>query len=320
MRSSFSVWLERKLDEDPNIYFLTADLGFGVFDHLMRKYPDRCINIGVAEQNMMLIAGGLASQGKKVFVYSIGSFALMRGFEMLRSGLAYNSLGIFVLANGGGFSYGPLGYTHHMLEDLALVSALRNAKYISASTVSVWVSQLDEFLKYPRLTFARLDHLDVGRTNVSNIPRLVTADSEKSVWLEHGPHQPPLHIKHRILVLSLGTIDRKGERIAEKLRGLGAFVSHYSLQYFSEFDVPSIQWEGVDLLVTLEEHNMACGLGERVNSVLFKRLHSGLPTLNLAVRDIDVSIFGSRDFLIDQFIGSDELCVRQIKELLSWSV
>ena len=86
---------------------ITADLGL-VFLMTLKKYPNNFLNVGVAEQNMINIASGLALEGYKVFTYSIGNFSFMRNLEQIRINPAYHNLDVNILCNGGGFAYGPL--------------------------------------------------------------------------------------------------------------------------------------------------------------------------------------------------------------------
>jgi transketolase len=126
MRTAFIESLIECAEENKNIWLLTADLGFSVLEAFKDKFPDRFINIGVAEQNMTGIAAGLALSGKKVFTYSIANFPTLRCLEQIRNDVCYHNLNVNIVAVGGGLSYGTLGYTHHGIEDLAIMRALPN--------------------------------------------------------------------------------------------------------------------------------------------------------------------------------------------------
>lgn len=118
MRDAFlkSIFLLAKRDSD--VMLLTADLGYGVFEEFEEEFPGQYLNVGVAEQNMMGVATGLALEGKKVFTYSIGNFPTLRCLEQIRNDACYHELNINIVASGGGFSYGGLGMSHHATEDL----------------------------------------------------------------------------------------------------------------------------------------------------------------------------------------------------------
>ncbi len=126
MRNSFINWLCEKASADERIVFLTADLGYSVVEPFAKKYPNRFFNIGVAEQNMVGVAAGLASEGLRPYTYSIGVFSTFRCAEQLRNDIDYHNLPVCTSTVGCGLAYGPLGYSHHAIQDLALMRSLPN--------------------------------------------------------------------------------------------------------------------------------------------------------------------------------------------------
>src|ERR1039457_1496585 len=100
---------------------ITGDLGFGVFGPFAKRFPRQYLNAGVAEQNMTGVAAGMALEGRIVFTYSIGNFPTLRCLEQIRNDVCYHNANVKVVAVGGGFSYGPLGISHHATEDLAIL-------------------------------------------------------------------------------------------------------------------------------------------------------------------------------------------------------
>ena len=108
----------------PDVFFLTGDLGFMALEEVKSTLGTRFVNTGVAEQNMVGIAAGLAREGHKVFAYSIAPFCYARPFEQIRNDICMANLPICLIGNGGGYAYGAMGPTHHALEDCAAMSAL----------------------------------------------------------------------------------------------------------------------------------------------------------------------------------------------------
>jgi transketolase len=107
--------------EDPRILLLTGDLGYQALDPFTERFRERFFNVGVAEQNMVGLATGLAESGYLPFVYSIATFASMRAYEFIRNGPVLHGLPVRILGVGGGFEYGPAGPSHHGLEDIGLM-------------------------------------------------------------------------------------------------------------------------------------------------------------------------------------------------------
>ena len=126
MRNAFVKELINLALNDKDVFLLVGDLGFGAVEGFENKFPDRFINMGICEQNMISVASGMAFEGKKVFVYSIGNFSSLRCLEQIRNDCAYHEANVKIVCVGGGFVYGSLGMSHHATEDLALLRALPN--------------------------------------------------------------------------------------------------------------------------------------------------------------------------------------------------
>lgn len=126
MRTAFIEELIKAARENEKVFLIVGDLGYGVVEAFANEFPDRFINAGVAEQNMMGMAAGIASEGFHVFVYSIANFPTFRCAEQIRNDVAYHNLSVTVVSVGGGLSYGALGYSHHAIQDYGLVRMMPN--------------------------------------------------------------------------------------------------------------------------------------------------------------------------------------------------
>jgi transketolase len=134
MRDMFFNALTKHAQKNKNIILLVADIGFKIVDNFKSTNPKQFFNVGIAEQNMAGIATGLALSGKKVFCYSIANFTTLRSIEHIRNGACYHNLDIKFVSGGSGYSYGSLGYTHHAIEDLAIMRSLPNMTVFSPSS------------------------------------------------------------------------------------------------------------------------------------------------------------------------------------------
>jgi transketolase len=121
MRSAFATRLLDIAAADERVMLLTGDLGFAVLEPFAERFPDRFLNVGVAEQNMIGVATGLAEAGYTPYVYSIATFASMRGYEFIRNGPILHELPVRVVGVGGGMDYGHNGVTHYALEDAGIM-------------------------------------------------------------------------------------------------------------------------------------------------------------------------------------------------------
>jgi transketolase len=121
MRAEFVETLVEAAEHDERILLLTGDLGYAALEPFIERFPERFFNVGVAEQNMVGLATGLAEAGFTPFVYSIATFASMRPYEFIRNGAVLHELPVRIVGMGGGLDYGPNGMTHYALEDVALM-------------------------------------------------------------------------------------------------------------------------------------------------------------------------------------------------------
>jgi transketolase len=124
VRTAFIKTLCELAGRDDRIWLLCGDLGYSVLEKFSSCFPGRFLNVGVAEQNMTGIAAGLALSGKIVFTYSIANFPVIRCLEQIRNDVCYHQANVKIVAVGGGLAYGPQGYTHHGVEDLAVMRVL----------------------------------------------------------------------------------------------------------------------------------------------------------------------------------------------------
>lgn len=126
MRNAFIQELVTLARQHPQIALIVGDLGYSVIEPFADEFPDRFVNAGVAEQNMTGLAAGMASEGYHVFTYSIANFPTFRCAEQIRNDIAYHKLPVTVVSVGGGLAYGSLGYSHHAVQDYALIRTLPN--------------------------------------------------------------------------------------------------------------------------------------------------------------------------------------------------
>lgn len=133
MRKEFSTYIEKIATQHNDIVFITGDLGYNALENLAAAMGNRFINAGVAEQNMIGVAAGMAYKGYRVICYSIAPFVVYRCLEQVRNDVCFHNLPVFIVGNGGGYGYGIMGSSHHCIEDIACLSGLPNMKcYIPA--------------------------------------------------------------------------------------------------------------------------------------------------------------------------------------------
>ena len=156
MRNAFIEELVLLAEQYDHIALVVGDLGYSVIEPFADRFPDRFINAGVAEQNMTGLAAGMASEGYHVFTYSIANFPTFRCAEQVRNDVDYQNLSVTIVSVGGGLGYGPLGYSHHAVQDYALMRVMPNMLIASPGDPYETRACLRYLVKNPQPSYLRL--------------------------------------------------------------------------------------------------------------------------------------------------------------------
>ena len=259
MRDHFISSLTEIVENNKNIVLITGDLGFGVLDNFIKKYPKQFINAGVAEQNMTGIASGLGMDGKVVFTYSIGNFNTLRCLEQIRNDACYHNSNVNIISVGGGFSYGALGYSHHATEDIAIMRSLPNLRVFSPC--DFWEVQeiTKKVVELGGVNYIRIDKSSAGYTNRPNEEFTVG----KARVLTEGKD---------ITIIATGGIVELALEAQKKLLEFDVSCKVVSMHTIKPIDKEMI----IDVskntggIITLEEHSLIGGLGGAVSEVLMQ--------------------------------------------------
>lgn len=306
MRNSIVNAIHARAKQDPNIVFLTADLGYSVIDDLQAELPDQCINVGIAEQNMIGVAAGLALSGKKVFVYSIIPFATMRCFEQIRVDLCYQNLDVTIIGIGGGLAYGTHGATHHSIEDVALMRSLPNMKVIAPADPYEAVQLIEQVLDTAGPTYVRL--------NRGGEPRLFDDEAQYGD-IEIGKVHT-LQEGASATIFVCGDLSHTAMNAAKQLEDDGISTKVVSVHTIKPLDTMQIQRIAREsgVVVTLEEHNVIGGLGSAVSEVIAEA-NIDVKFKRLGVQDMYLGVIGKQDFLREKCEICVDSVVRDIKSL-----
>jgi transketolase len=178
MRNAFIEELVQAASINDKIALVVGDLGYGVVEPFAKQFPKRFFNAGVAEQNMMGLSAGLASEGFHVFVYSIANFPTLRCAEQIRNDVDYHQLAVTIVAVGGGLAYGNLGYSHHAVQDYALMRTMPNMLIAAPGDPMEVRACMRYLLKNPQPSYLRL-----GKAGEANLHEHVP-DTLPGKWLK----------------------------------------------------------------------------------------------------------------------------------------
>lgn len=306
MRNAFIQQLMQLAACDPRVTLMTADLGFGVLDEFAQRFPRQYLNVGVAEQNMMGLATGLALEGRIIFTYSIANFPTLRCLEQLRNDACYHGVNINVVAIGGGFSYGALGFSHHATEDLSILRALAHITITAPGDLWEAAEATRALAGTPGVGYLRLD---------------------KSA--AHPTHQPGERFqlgKARMLrdgsdctLISTGGILGAVVGAADQLKASGVFCRIISMHTVKPLDEETVVRAAQETggIITVEEHTIDGGLGGAVAETCLDR--GGIPTLfyRAGLRNEMATMAGDQEFLRKQYGLDAAALARTVRQCLA---
>jgi transketolase len=250
MRAHLFAALAEAAARQPPIWFLTGDLGFGQVDSLREALGPRYLNVGVAEQNLISVASGLALAGQRVVTYSIGPFGLLRAADQLRSGIVAHNLDVTVVCGGGGLSYGTLGFSHFALEDIALARAL--GVTVLTPTTQAELVHITELVLYG----AGPQYLRLERECCEGPIISLSDDNERR------------HL--RPMVVGYGAVMAEAVTAKERLRERGIDIDLLSVPVIDEFTSERLTQAiaAAPFVVTVEEHARHGGIGSLVADLI----------------------------------------------------
>jgi transketolase len=257
MRTTFIETLVELAGRDPRVHLLTADLGYSVLEKFQKAFPERYTNVGVAEQNMIGIAAGMAMCGKVVFVYSIANFPTLRCYEQVRVDVCYHQANVKVVAVGGGLAYGAQGYTHHGVEDLAVMRALPGMTVVAPGDPVETKLCTAAITEHPGPAYLRLGKASEPVVHTTT-PRF---ELGRAIRLRQGSEAT---------LISTGAMLQECVKTAEELARRGRSVGVVSMPTLKPLDggaiVEAARQSGA--IVAVEEHSVTGGLGSAVADVL----------------------------------------------------
>ena len=257
MRTTFINALLEEAEKNPNIWLLNADLGFSVLEPFAERFPERYMNVGVSEQNMVGVAAGLAATGAKVFVYSIANFPTQRCLEQIRVDVCYHDLDVVVVAVGGGFAYGSQGYTHHAIEDLSVMRSLPGMRVAAPGDPVETRALVRTFCGESGPGYLRLGRNGEAAQHSADLAIPLCEPIEMSEGSD-------------VILFSTGGILENAIVAGAKLNEKGISTQVVSVPVIKPVpeDFIRAQAAGARLVVTVEEHSLIGGLRDVVAPIL----------------------------------------------------
>ncbi|MBF0386289.1 MAG: 1-deoxy-D-xylulose-5-phosphate synthase [Candidatus Omnitrophica bacterium] len=304
MRDSFIKTLIDLAHKDKRIVLLTADLGYTVLESFRDVFPGRFFNVGVAEQNMVGVATGMAMQGLIPFVYSIGNFAAFRPFEFIRNGPAGHGLPVRIIGVGAGVDYGTAGKSHWTLEDVGVLRNLLGLHIVVPADLFQAQSALKKTWDLPGPVYYR-----IGKGDKSALIPEGSFDLGRINVLARGED---------VLFVSMGSAVKEVVNAVELLRKDGISCGVAAVSSFNPFpnaDLVRVMGK-VRWVVTVEDHVVNTGLGGAVAQAMVCGL-SKARLLSLGVTSADLPKSGSKKYLYEQMGLSSNKIASAVRQILN---
>ncbi|KAF6245762.1 transketolase C-terminal domain-containing protein [Nitrosopumilus sp. b2] len=257
MRTAFVNTLKELARKDERVFLVTADMGFSVFEDFREEFPDRFLNTGIAEQNTIGIAAGLAMSGKIVYVYSIIPFVTMRCFEQIRLDLAYNNTNVKLVGVGAGFTYGSMGSSHHSIEDISIMRSIPNMTVLCPGDPFETEELIKRSYEIPGPAYIRLG---------KNGEPIIHENRNK---IEIGKPITITEGNDLILITTSNTLEL-GKSWVDEWKKEGIKVNLISMPTIKPIDQKEIR-KIIDRdipIITLEEHSIIGGLGSTIAEII----------------------------------------------------
>jgi len=289
MRTIFVSTLCELAKADKRIWLLTGDLGYNVLEEFEKSFPERYVNVGIAEQNMIGIASGLALSGKIVFVYSVVNFATIRCLEQIKNDVCYSNLNVKIVTVGAGFAYGCYGYSHHGVEDIAVMRSLPNIKIIAPENKPQTELATKAIIKTAGSFYLRLGYVNQQNEIVS--PPL---EIGKALNIQDG--------KDVFFITTGGMLDISLSAV-NLLKKSNISAGILSMPTIKPIDKQAILMvaKKVSRIVTVEEHSITGGLGSAVAEVLSEN-GSNVKLRRCGIKDYNCNFHADREGLF-KFYG-----------------
>lgn len=302
MRDTFFNYLYEKAQADRNIVILSADFSAPSLDQFRLNIPQQYQFMGISEQNMMLVAAGLALEGKKVFCYAIAPFLTLRCLEQTKLYASGMDLPITLVGVGAGISYEDSGYTHHALEDISVLRSLPHMKVFQPCDNEDTEKVVAYALEYRHPMYVRLDRYGIDRLYDGE------HDIQKGLSIVSGGHT--------VLLLASGSMMKVALEAVKELSADGIQVSLLNAETIPFDQEKFIQaLYGVHDIITMEEHSLSGGLGSYVAELVVDLgLKVNVKRVGFDLSEGYIDEFGGREVIYNQYGMDKDTVIKLVKE------
>jgi transketolase len=303
MRAAFSETLVRLAKADPNVLLLTGDHGYALFDDFRRECPAQYINAGIAEQNMVGMAAGLARVGFRPFVYGLAAFIPVRVVEQIKLDVAHDQLPVIFIGDGAGFVYSHLGTSHQSTEDIACTRAIPHLAIYSPADRFEVAACMESAYQSKAPVYLRMGKSDRGDVHVA-VPQVIPGNLLEAKSGKLGD----------IAFIATGSLVHTAIDIAAANYSDAAVWSAPFIKPIDSQQVTAICKQS-RVVVVLEEHSVLGGLGSAITEIASE--FAPVRILRVGVNDRFSHYCGTYEYLLKEH-GLDRSAIeRKIHDFLA---
>lgn len=305
MRNAFATEITRIASEDEKVVLLSGDIGNKVFDNFKESAPDRFMNCGISEANMIGTAAGMAMCGFKPVVYTIAPFTTSRCFEQIKLDVCYHNVPVVIVGVGAGLSYAPLGATHHAFEDIAILRVLPRLSIVCPGDPTEVKLAIREAISSNIPTYIRL-----GKKGEKVVHDTDPAfEIGKAITVKDGDD---------ICILSTGNLLPLAMECASKLKEQSISAKVVSFHTVKPMDLDLLEkvFTQYPVVATLEEHSVIGGLGSSIAEWRAKQHGDRAQLMSFGIDDSFLCETGSQNYARRHFGLSAEQIVPKLTPLL----
>lgn len=247
--------------ENENLFILTSDLGYGIFSNFRHNnIYVRCINVGIAESNMISIAAGLSLSGSRVICYSMASFSVLRALEQIKIDLCCNNADVIIVGAGSGLTCGLEGVTHHMIEDIAVLKAFPNITIVCPCDRQEAIAVAKSLSNHHGPVYFR-----IGQERQETVHRYEPITSMgRGLVVRKGKD---------VAIFSHGDMVYCSQQVAVMLESSGIYATVISCPWIKPFDITGLKKiiDSHSSICVIEEHEEHGGLSSDIAMYICKR-------------------------------------------------
>ena len=294
MRKTCLDWIHKLAKEDPRVVFVGSDLSPGLLSEMKKEMPDRWFMEGIAEQNVVGMAAGMAMEGLIPYANTIATFFTRRAYEQIAVDCCLHNVPVRLISNGGGLVYAPLGPTHLAIEDIATMRALPNMTVVACCDAEEMKRFMDASLHWNGPIYIRLAK---GGDPVVSRPEH-GFEIGKAIVMRKSRERTP------VVVMTTGVMTTNALKAADLLEAEGIDASVIHFHTIKPLDVTAVieHARSARLVVTVEEGIAIGGFGSAVTDVLVDQIGPGMPHIKrIALPDSFTKNYGVQNDLFEVF-------------------